>query len=115
MVSASSSTRSNVGWGHPVPPLLPSQAAGCSVSPDTNGMAPRTFRCRPALAGVDVQGDEGAFALTEDGELADDPPRDDVKVVVAVVLAGVREVVVADDDDVLLGLLPEDPAGELAQ
>src|SRR5687768_374293 len=67
------------------------------------------------LAGGDVQGDEGALALAEHGELADHAPRDDVEVVVAVVLALVREVVIADHDDVLLGLFPEDAAGELAQ
>src|SRR5688500_5941713 len=67
------------------------------------------------LAGGDVQGDEGALALAEHGELPDHAPRDDVEVVVTVVLAFVRQVVIADHDDVLLGLFPEDAAGELAQ
>src|SRR6266545_6331221 len=57
----------------------------------------------------------GADAWTQHLDVADDALRDDMEVVVAVVLAGVRDVVVADHDDVFVGLLPHDPAGELAQ
>src|SRR5687767_13681581 len=110
------------------PPVHPFQRrAGPPCSTLNTVMGGRMFRIsryegggatdvpRGRLAGGDVQGDEGALALAEHGELADHAPRDDVEVVVAVVLALVREVVIADHDDVLLGLFPEDAAGELAQ
>src|SRR5205814_7057028 len=49
--------------------------------------------------GGNVQRDE-LGGIAQDRELADHPARDDVEVVVAVILAGIRDVVVPDDDDV---------------
>src|SRR5258708_10048404 len=45
-------------------------------------------------------------AIPQHGELADHALRDDVEVVVAVVLGRLCDVVVADDDDPGLGLFP---------
>src|SRR6266508_4104716 len=56
-----------------------------------------------------------ATGRTQHLDVADDALRDDVEIVVAVVLAGVGDVVVADHDHVFVGLLPHDPAGELAE
>src|SRR5688500_4303871 len=66
------------------------------------------------LAGGDVQGDEGALALAEHGELPDHAPRDDVEVVVTVVLAFVRQVVFPNHDAVLPGFFPGGAPGRLA-
>ena len=75
-------------------------------TPEAAGLAGRA-------GGGDVQGDELGGVAQQHGELADHTPGDDVEVVVAVLLAGVGAVVVADDDDVVGGLFPEDAAGEL--
>ncbi len=53
--------------------------------------------------------------LAQHVDLADHAARDDVEVVVAVVLATIRDVVVAHDHDVVVGLFPEEAAGQLAQ
>src|SRR5439155_11388351 len=63
---------------------------------------------------VDLEAQERA-RVGEVCELGDDAAGDDVEVVVAVVLAFIRQVVVPDDDDVLARVLPEKTAGQLAQ
>src|SRR5437879_5081856 len=82
-------------------------------TPEGSGLPGRTSGAGLA-GGDDVQADE-LGRVAQHGQLADDPAGNDVKVVVAVVLAGVRDVVVPYYHDVVGGLFPEQPAGELAQ
>src|SRR5712692_9203055 len=66
------------------------------------------------LGGLDLEGDQ-RVRVGQVPQLLDDAARDDVEVVVAVVLALVADVVVADHDDVLGRFLPEQAAGELPE
>src|SRR5438477_2180912 len=70
---------------------------------------------RGSLAGFDVERNEWARRLAEVGQLADDAARNDVEVVVTVVTTFVGDVVVADHNDILGGVLPQEAAGELSQ
>src|SRR5258708_36183203 len=85
-------------------------------TPEGSGLPGRTSGAGLA-GGSDVQLREAddLGRVTQDGELADHPAGDDVEVVVAVVLAGVGDVVVTYDNDVVGGLFPQQAAGELAQ
>src|SRR5205807_10033210 len=66
------------------------------------------------LGGLELEGDQRA-RVRQVSELTNDAAGNDVKVGVAVIRAFVGEGIGAHEDDVLGGVLPQHPAGELAQ
>src|SRR2546428_3166641 len=72
---------------------------------------------RRSLAGarLDPKRHERRGRLAEVGQLPDDAPRNDVKVVVAVVTSLVGDVVIANDDDVFGSVFPQESAGQFSQ